>query len=113
MNFITWNKAYCSFPAATLERRELYLVNSFGQGYTDESELLATDGIITMSVTCPSTTLSSYQNFFIALRRIGDKYTLVVDFNVQGVTPSKTPDGGIGSGAFKVYLWNEKMAMSL
>jgi hypothetical protein len=84
MNFITWNKAYCSFPAATLERRELYLVNSFGQGYTDESELLATDGIITTSVTCPSTTLSSYQDSFIALRRIGNKYTLVVDLNVQG-----------------------------
>jgi hypothetical protein len=109
MNFITWNKAYCPFLAAKIQQRESYMVGDLNED--DDFQLigLAADGIKTMSVTWLSGNWLSYQKSITGLRRIGDKHTLTIDLNAQGVVPSKKPDGVIESGTFKLRLFDKNI----
>jgi hypothetical protein len=107
LSFITWNKAFCLFPSATLQHRVSYLIGPLAEctplGLAD----LGADGIKTMSVAWESIAPSADCHKITDLRRIGDNQTLIVELNVDDIVPSEKPDSVIESATFKLCLYDE------
>jgi hypothetical protein len=104
LNFITWNKAYCLFPQATLQEKEAYLL--CGPEVRDEItwEDFADDGLKSTGLAWPTLDPSKQKHPITSRRRIGDAQTLVVEFNTDGVAIPEKPDAVIESSVFQLVV---------
>jgi hypothetical protein len=108
LNFITWNKAYCLFPLATLIKRNCYPTDDFYEDIAEDLEELALEGL--QPKCCPSTEssiLPHHDASITDVRRIGDRYTLTMELDTEGVQTSEMPDGVIESATFQLYLQDQ------
>lgn len=96
LNFIIWNKAYSLFPFTTFIQRRSFALTSFSERLNDVFARQYNDGFRTLSVDW----FQSGSNRMMRSRRIGDKYTWIIDLNTTGINETPSPDKFIESTTF-------------
>jgi hypothetical protein len=100
-NIVTWNKAYSVFPSLTFVDKLGYSLE-----YHTVSTVLFSDvgewhrRVVAAGYKIMEISWYPGQNPSLARRRrLGDKYSGVIDLPTHGVTASPVPDGAIASAA--------------
>ena len=96
LNFITWKKAYPLFPFTTFIQCRSFALTSFSERLNDVFARQHNDGLRTLSVDW----FQSGSNRMMRSRRIGDKYTWVIDLDTTGINETPSPDKFIESTTF-------------
>jgi hypothetical protein len=108
LSLITWNKAYCLFPSATLQCRESRLIDLPTNLTSSRLARLSADGIKTISAAWTQSKASRHCRQMAELRRIGDEQALTVEMNIDGTLRSGKPDSVIESTTFKSCLFDKE-----
>ncbi|KAF2124370.1 hypothetical protein P153DRAFT_130608 [Dothidotthia symphoricarpi CBS 119687] len=104
LNLITWNKAYSLFPYRIFMKQESHLLVEFDPDIAYHWRRLEHEGIKSKTIewsqkedshpiTCP--------------RRVGDKYTWVINLDTQGIETPELPDEVLETATFQIRLWDK------
>ncbi|KAM3498599.1 hypothetical protein MY10362_008089 [Beauveria mimosiformis] len=104
LNFITWNKAYSLFPAATLARRKTYPLRPMDDDFGALLAELAHQGWTTRNMAWLE--LGDEIPYEPGPRRIGDAYSVCISVVPHIASTDKTPDYVIEHATFDVDVRN-------
>jgi hypothetical protein len=111
LHVISWNKAYSLYPQCTMLTKEAFLLNMIDEQICEElSEdfnSLSEDGIVAKGVhwSAMHDPTNVPEELTPRLRRIGDKFTWIINLNTEGISPTScVPDNVLQSSTFRMAL---------
>jgi len=118
--FISWNKAYCLFPSATILKRTSYRMTPLTQ--TDYPRTIAAikrdseEGLIVktgewMIKTLNDEVSKTHPEFAFA-RSVSDKLSWVIKLDTTDVSPATTPDSLLDDARFSVEVTSQSSIVS-
>ncbi|GJD04357.1 hypothetical protein ColKHC_13182 [Colletotrichum higginsianum] len=100
LNFITRDKAYSLFPIVTIQEHKLYPLSRLTDDFGRRLMEYAHHGWTTRDVIWPDWTRKKFKG--MECRRVGDRFSLVVDFADNFDKPMSTPSHVIDHSQFEV-----------
>jgi hypothetical protein len=93
VNVITWNRAYCLFPSASLIKKASYVVTWLHDRSAAHLADLTEEGIKTKLTVWNQRKRPTTTEAITCPPRVGDKHTFVVELDTEGInTPATTTE---------------------